>query len=80
MMRPFAHPLRSDAKGSHENNPQLQREEAFRSASFAAMTLTLAAEDLGVATGHTSGSDHAAVSATFGLTANEVPVILVIDG
>lgn len=68
------------AKGSHENNPQLQRDEALRSASLAAMALILAAEDLGLATGPMSGFDPAAVSAAFGLSTNEVPVILVATG
>lgn len=68
------------AKGSHENNPQLQRDEAFRSASLTAMTLMLAAEDMGLTTGPMSGFDPAAVSAAFGLTANEVPVMLIATG
>jgi nitroreductase len=68
------------AKGSHENNLQLQRDEALRSASLAAMALILAAEDLGLATGAMSGFDPAAVSAAFGLTDNEVPVILIAAG
>jgi nitroreductase len=68
------------AKGTHENNAQLQRDEAFRSASLAAMALILAAEDLGLATGPMSGFDPAAVSTAFGLQANEVPVLLVAAG
>lgn len=68
------------AKGTHENNPQLQRDEAFRSASLAAMALILAAEDMGLSTGPMSGFDAAAVSSAFSLTANEVPVILIATG
>lgn len=68
------------AKGAHENNPKLQRDEAFRSASLAAMTMMLAAQDMGLATGPMSGFDAAAVSSAFGLTANEVPVILIATG
>jgi nitroreductase len=70
----------SMAKGSHERNQQLQRDEAFRSASLAAMALILAAEDQGLATGAMSGFDAMAVSSLFGLAENEVPVILVAMG
>ena len=34
------------AKGSHEGNAQLQRDEVFRSASLAAMTLMFAAQGM----------------------------------
>lgn len=70
----------SMAQGSHEGNPQLQRDEAFRSASLAAMTLMLAAQEQGLVTGPMSGFDPAAVSREFGLSADEVPVILVTVG
>lgn len=70
----------SMAQGSHEGNPQLQRDEAFRSASLAAMTLMLAAQDQGLVTGPMSGFDPAAVSREFGLHADEVPVMLVTVG
>ena len=68
------------AKGSHEGNAQLQRDEAFRSASLAAMTLMFAAQDMGLATGPMSGFDPGAVSEVFGLSANEVPVMLIATG
>ncbi|RKP50494.1 nitroreductase family protein [Trinickia fusca] len=68
------------ASGSHEGNAQLQRDEAFRSASLAGMTLMLAAEAMGLATGPMSGFDPQAVSEAFGLTANEVPVMLIAAG
>ncbi len=70
----------SMAQGSHEGNPQLQRDEALRSASLAAMTLMLAAQDQGLVTGPMSGFDPAAVAQAFGLTADEVPVMLVTVG
>lgn len=70
----------SMAQGSHEGNPQLQRDEAFRSASLAAMTLMLAAQEQGLVTGPMSGFDPAAVSREFGLKSDEVPVILVTVG
>ncbi|WP_211269448.1 nitroreductase family protein [Chromobacterium amazonense] len=68
------------AKGSHTDNPGLQRDEAFRSASLAAMTLMLAAEGMGLATGPMSGFDPAAVSAKFGLARDEIPIILIATG
>ena len=68
------------AKGSHEGNAQLQRDEAFRSASLAAMTLMLAAQDMGLATGPMSGFDQGAVSAVFDLSEDEVPVMLIATG
>lgn len=70
----------SMARGSHEGDPQLQRDEAFRSASLAAMTLMLAAQDQGLVTGPMSGFDPTAVCRSFGLRADEVPVILVTVG
>ena len=66
--------------GSHENNPQLQHDEAFRSASLAAMTLMLAAQAKGYVSGPMSGFDPAAVSKVAGLSDNEIPVILVAVG
>ncbi len=68
------------AKESHPGNPQLQRDEAFRSASLAAMTLMLAAEGMGLSTGSMSGFDPLGVAREFGLSATEVPVILVTVG
>ena len=68
------------AKGSHEGNAQLQRDEAFRSASLAAMTLIFAAQGMGLATGPMSGFDPGAVSEAFGLAADEVSVLLIATG
>lgn len=68
------------ANGSHPDQPQLQRDEAVRSASLAAMTLMLAAEGMGLASGAMSGFDAAGVAREFNLGANEVPVILVTVG
>ena len=66
--------------GSHENNPQLQHDEAYRSASLAAMTLMLAAQAKGYVSGPMSGFVPDQVSAVAGLGANEVPVILIAVG
>ena len=65
---------------THTDSQQLQRDEAFRSASLAAMTLMLAAEEMGLATGPMSGFDADAVSAGFGLSPTEIPVMLVTLG
>lgn len=68
------------ATQTHTDNPQLQRDEAFRSASLAAMTLMLAAESMGLAAGPMSGFDIEGVIAEFQLNADEVPVMLVTVG
>lgn len=68
------------AKRTHSDNPQLQRDEAIRSASLAAMTLMLAAQGMGLSTGPMSGFDAVGVAREFRLTAAEVPVILVAVG
>lgn len=66
--------------GSHENNPQLQHDEAFRSASLAAMTLMLAAQAKGYVSGPMSGFVADQVAKVAHLGPNEVPVILVAVG
>jgi nitroreductase len=68
------------AHASHPGNPQLQRDEALRSASLAAMTLMLAAQGMGLSSGPMSGFDSQGVAREFALAANEVPVILVTVG
>jgi nitroreductase len=68
------------AMQSHTGNPQLQRDEAFRSASLAAMTLMLAAQGMGLSTGSMSGFDPLGVAREFRLDVSEVPVILVTVG
>jgi nitroreductase len=68
------------AESSHPENPQLQRDEALRSASLAAMTLMLAAQGMGLSTGAMSGFDANGLTQEFGLAANEVPVMLVTAG
>lgn len=64
----------------YEGNAQLQRDEAIRSTSLAAMTLMLAARDLGYATGPMIGFDPEAVSKEVGLGEKEIPVMLVVIG
>lgn len=68
------------ARLSYLNKPQLQRDEAVRSASLAAMTLMFAAQGKGLSTGPMSGFDPSGVAREFGLSENEVPVILVTVG
>lgn len=66
--------------GFHEGNDDLQRDEAFRSASLASMALMLAAEAQGLVSGPMSGFDPAAVSVAFDLDETQIPVMLVAVG
>lgn len=70
----------SMASSAHNADPQLQRDEAMRSASLAAMTLILAAEGMGLASCPMGGFDAAALAREFALSEDEVPVILVSVG
>jgi len=62
------------------SNAQMARDEAVRSASLAAMTLMIAAESEGLASGPMIGFDPAAVSREFGLGPDEIPVMLLTVG
>lgn len=66
--------------GSHQDNSQLRRDEAIRSASLATMSLMFAANELGLATGVVGGFDPDAVKAEFKLSQSVVPVMLVTVG
>ncbi|MDQ1923117.1 nitroreductase family protein [Massilia pseudoviolaceinigra] len=68
------------ASRSHLDNPQLQRDEAIRSASLAAMTLMLAAQGMGMSTGSIGGFEAEGVAREFGLAPTEIPVMLVTVG
>lgn len=68
------------ARNGHAGNPTLQRDEALRSASLAAMTLMLAAQGMGLATCPISGFDASAVAREFALDETEIPVMLVTVG
>lgn len=59
---------------------QMQRDEAIRSASLAAMTLMYAAVDAGFATGPMIGFDSKAASELIGLDQHHIPVMLVVIG
>ena len=68
------------AQGMYAENPQLQRDEAIRSGSLAAMTLMLAAKGQGLASTPMIGFDQTAVAEAFGLSVNDIPVMLVTVG
>lgn len=61
-------------------NERLQRDEAIRSAALAAMTLMIAAEALGYASGPMIGFDAVGVALEFGLADTEIPALLVTVG
>lgn len=65
---------------SYRDNPQRQRDEAVRTATLGAAFLMLAAEACGLATGPMVGFDPEAVAREFGLSADEIPVVLVAVG
>ena len=64
----------------YADKPQLQRDEAVRSVSLAAMTLMFAASDMGYATSPMIGFDPQAVGDLIGLDANHIPVLLIAIG
>ena len=59
---------------------RMARDEAIRSASLAAMTLMLAAEDRGLASGPMIGFDPEGVKREFGIPDRYVPVMLIAVG
>ncbi|HQR98507.1 MULTISPECIES: nitroreductase family protein [unclassified Polaromonas] len=61
-------------------DPRIARDEAVRSATFGAATLIFAAEAMGLATGPMGGFDADSVAGQFGLTSEEIPVMLVAVG
>ncbi|MYM91089.1 nitroreductase family protein [Rugamonas sp. FT82W] len=65
---------------THPGNPQLQRDEALRSGSLAAMTMMLAAEGMGLASSAMSGFNAAGVKREFNLGEGDVPVMLLSIG
>ena len=66
--------------GMYNGNTQLQRDEAIRSGSLAAMTLMYAAQAKGYVSGAMIGFDAAGVAKEFGLHEHEVPVMLIAVG
>jgi nitroreductase len=67
-------------EGFYAGNVTMQRDEAIRSASLAAMTLMYAAYDVGYATGPMIGFDPQAVSELIGLDNEHIPVMLLVIG
>jgi nitroreductase len=67
-------------KGFYDGKEQLQRDEAIRSASLAAMTLMLAAQNRGWATVPMIGFDPEAVSQLVNLRPNYIPVMMMAVG
>ena len=61
----------TQAMAAHENNDLLQHDEAIRSASLAAMSLLLAAQDMGFGSCPIGGFDAIEVSRQFALSENE---------
>lgn len=70
----------AQATAAHAPDAQLQRDEAVRSASLAAMTMMLAAEGMGLASAPMGGFDATGVASEFGLQSDELPVMLVAVG
>jgi nitroreductase len=68
------------SQNMYGDNPSFQRDEAVRSATFAGMTLMLAAQGMGLVSGPMIGFDPGLVTEGFGLTENDVPVMLISVG
>lgn len=70
----------AQASKVHESNAAVQRDEAVRSASLAAMTLMLAAHGMELGSCALVGFDAAALSQEFDLTPTELPALIVTVG
>ncbi|MBL6082456.1 nitroreductase family protein [Belnapia sp. T18] len=68
------------AKSLYFEQPQRQRDEAVRTATFGAGTLIYAAHAMGLGAGPMIGFDAEKVVREFGLAADEIPVMLVAVG
>ena len=68
------------AEQLYRDSPQARRDEAVRSATLAAATLMQAGQALGLGACPMTGFDASAVATSFGLGANEIPVMLVAMG
>lgn len=80
MSQAAAASLVGQATQSHENNSDLQRDEAIRSASLAAMVLIMAATSMGLSSCPVGGFDAGALAQAFALGADELPVMLITVG
>ncbi len=70
----------SSATQMYADVPHSRRDEAIRSATFAASTLMLAGQALGLAASPMSGFDISGVSHAFALREDEIPAMLVTMG
>jgi nitroreductase len=68
------------AKGLYDDKPQMQRDEAIRSATFGAGSLLSAAEAHGFGSCPMIGFDAVAVASEFSLLPDEIPGLLVAIG
>jgi nitroreductase len=68
------------ARGLYFEQPQRQRDEAVRSATFGAAAIIYAARSLGLGSTPMIGFDDVAVHREFGLAGDEVPVMLLSVG
>ena len=68
------------AKSLYFEQPQRQRDEAVRSATFGAATLILAAQGMGLGAGPMIGFDPEGVARAFELAGDEIPVLLLAVG
>lgn len=68
------------ARSLYAEQPQRQRDEAVRTATFGAATLILAAHAQGLGAAPMIGFDAPAVAEAFGLAADEIPVLLLSVG
>jgi nitroreductase len=68
------------ARGLYDNQPQRQRDEAVRSATFGAAAIIYAARSLGLGSTPMIGFDDEAVHREFGLADDEIPVMLLSVG
>lgn len=64
----------------YENNAQIQRDEAMRSCGMAAMTIMLAAKEMGYDTCPMDGFDFDAVAKLLNLPADHTPTMFVVVG
>ena len=78
--REFLEDWVEETAAAYQGQPSFQRDEAVRSASLAAMSLMIAAQAMGLASGPMIGFDAPAVTDQFGLKSTEIPVMLVAVG
>lgn len=69
-----------NVRAKYVDDPEAARDEAIRSATFGAATLVYAAEALDLVSGPMVGFDSAAVAREFGLSGDEIPVMLLAVG